>query len=64
MMGGVELALAGCTSVAGAVVQQQDAPQPTLPRTGADGPNALALGATVGLAGLGLTLVRRSRTSI
>lgn len=67
LMGGIELALADCLSVAGASLT----PTPTtpsieaepllpLPRTGTEGPNPLALAAAVGFAGLGLTLLRRT----
>ena len=66
MMGGVELSLANCTSVAGAAAVPAlpvAAPEPTpaLPRTGGGSPNGLALAATIGLGALGLALVRRSR---
>lgn len=70
MNGGVELSLANCTSLAGAAIQQTTTttttttePQPSLPRTGGTGPDTLALAATVGLAGLGLSLLRRSAGS-
>ena len=68
LMDGVELALADCLSVAAATAPAPVAPAPpiepaipSLPRTGTDGPNGLALAATVGLAGLGLALLRRTR---
>lgn len=69
MNGGVELSLANCASVAGAVIQAQPTttttePVPALPRTGGAAPNALALGATIALAGLGYSLVRRSGNSV
>ena len=69
LMGGIELALADCLSVAGANVTQPPpttsttAPPGPLPRTGSDGPNPLALAAAVGFAALGLTLLRRTRVS-
>ena len=71
LMGGIELALADCYSVAGASTTAQPtttttaAPQMPgpLPRTGSDGPDPLALAAAIGFAGLGLTLLRRSRVS-
>ncbi len=69
LMGGIELSLADCASVVGADVPlPRDEPPavpvtapPALPRTGGTTPNGLALAATVGLAGLGLALLRRSR---
>jgi LPXTG-motif cell wall-anchored protein len=64
LMGGIELELAGCTSVAGATVAAAPttaAPAaPQLPTTGSDDANTLALAGIVGLAGLGLALLRRS----
>lgn len=73
LMGGIELALADClsTGIAGTVAQPTTTtttaapPQApgALPRTGTDGPDPLALAAAVGFAGLGLTLLRRSRVS-
>lgn len=71
LMNGVELALADCLSTAGATVAPVELPvetpaevpsPPTLPRTGTEGPNGLALAAVVGFAGLGYTLVRRTST--
>lgn len=66
LMDGVELALADCTSVAGATVAAPPAPPeapttapPLLPRTGSEGPNGLAIAAVIGLAGLGVALLRR-----
>ena len=68
LMGGIDLALADCASVAGATVEAPPAQPavpvtapPALPRTGGTTPNPLALAATIGLAGLGLALLRRSR---
>jgi hypothetical protein len=71
LMGGIELALADCLSVAGATITAAPttttaapvapAGPPLLARTGTDGPNGLALAASVGLAGLGLALLRRTR---
>lgn len=68
LMGGIELSIARCSSTAGAPAAQLPqtpaapaAPAPQLPTTGSDGPSPLALAATVGLAGLGLTLLRRAR---
>ena len=68
LMGGIELSLADCASVAGAAVPLPR-PEPTvpatappaLPRTGGTTPNPLALAATIGLAGLGFALLRRTR---
>ena len=67
LMNGIELALADCTSVAGAtatpaepVAPAAPAVPPILPRTGSEGPNGLAIAAVIGFAGLGLTLLRRS----
>ena len=65
LMGGIELELAGCTSVAGAEVPVQPtaaAPVPQLPTTGSDDTGTLALAGLAGLAGLGLALLRRSGT--
>ncbi|HSP04797.1 MAG TPA: LPXTG cell wall anchor domain-containing protein [Acidimicrobiales bacterium] len=65
LMGGIELELAGCTSVAGAEVPVQPAaaaPVPTLPTTGSDDTGMLVLAGLAGLAGLGLALLRRSGT--
>lgn len=70
LKGGIALELAGCTSVAGATVAapvQPAAPaeaQPVLPTTGSDDTNTLALAGVIGLAGLGLALLRRSGTSV
>ena len=65
LMDGIELALADCLSVGGATaptpITPEPAQPPSLPRTGSDGPNGLALAAVVGLAGLGLTALRRAR---
>ena len=68
LQGGIELELAGCTSVAsGAVTPVVPAdpvePQEQLPTTGSDDTNTLALAGVVGLAGLGLALLRRSGTT-
>ena len=67
LMGGIELELAGCTSVASAAVEAPvpvAAPaEPILPTTGSDDTNTLALAGLVGLAGLGLALLRRSGAS-
>lgn len=69
LMGGIELNVAQCSSLAGAVAQpapEQPAPEapaaPTLPVTGGEDDRSLALAATLALAGAGLALVRR-RTS-
>lgn len=65
LMGGIELELAGCTSVAGAEVPAQPvtaAPAPQLPTTGSDDAGTLALAGLAALAGLGLALLRRSGT--
>ncbi len=61
--GPLELSLGNCTSVAGAVAPVQvttttTEPVPQLPRTGSD--DTAALAAAVGLAGLGLVLLRRT----
>lgn len=67
LQGGIELNLAACSSAAGATPAQLPAAPttapPQLPTTGSDGPNPLALASTVGLAGLGLALLRRSRAA-
>ena len=68
LMGGIELELAGCTSVAGAEVAAEPVteapPVPAqLPTTGSDDNGTLALAGLAGLAGLGLALLRRSGTS-
>lgn len=67
LMGGIELELAGCTSVASAAVEAPPAAitpdAPILPTTGSDDTNTLALAGVVGLAGLGLALLRRFGTS-
>lgn len=67
LQGGVELNLAACSSAAGATPARlpsaPTAAAPTLPTTGSDGPNGLALASTVGLAGLGLALLRRTRSA-
>ena len=71
-MGGIELALADCQSFGGANVALPRPPEtttttvqpPLLPRTGSDGPNSLALASAVGFAGLGLVLLRRTRTTV
>lgn len=65
LMGGIELELAGCTSVASAEVPAQPvtaAPAPQLPTTGSDDAGTLALAGLAALAGLGLALLRRSGT--
>lgn len=70
LMGGIELKVARCASVAGAVVEavQQPAapatpaaaaPAPVLPRTGADDDRSLTVAATLAIAAAGLSLVRR-----
>lgn len=69
LMGGIELNIARCTSAAGAtaatvpaapaVPQAPAAATPTLPTTGSDDGRALALGATLGLAGVATALLRR-----
>jgi len=66
--GGIELELAGCTSVASGAVAAPPttlvAPsEPILPTTGSNDTNTLALAGVVGLAGLGLALLRRSGAS-
>jgi LPXTG-motif cell wall-anchored protein len=65
LQGGIELHLAACSSLAGVTPAQLPtttvAAAPQLPSTGSDGPNALALACAVALAGLGLTLLRRTR---
>lgn len=67
LMGGVELELAGCTSVAGVAVAAPPtvaAPAaPQLPTTGSDDTGTLALAGVIGAAGLGLALLRRSGAS-
>jgi LPXTG-motif cell wall-anchored protein len=67
LMGGVELELAGCTSVASAAVADLAvAPAEAavqLPTTGSDDTSTLALAGLAGLAGFGLALLRRSGTS-
>jgi len=67
MQGGIELELAACTSAAGVTPAVTPAPaapaEPSLPATGGEGPNTAALAATVGLAGLGLALLRRTRSA-
>ena len=68
LMGGIELELAGCTSVAGAeipveTVTETPAAPVQLPTTGSDDSGTLALAGLAGLAGLGLALLRRSGTS-
>lgn len=66
LQGGIELELAGCTSVASGAVAAPPAPtapvapQQQLPTTGSDDAGTLALAGVVGLAGLGLALLRRS----
>ena len=70
LQGGIELSLADCLTVAGASTTPAEtttstttstvAPEPSLPRTGGTSPNGLAIFAAVGLAGLGVTLLRRS----
>lgn len=63
LQGGIELELAGCTSVAGGAAPPviTAAPnQPTLPTTGSDDTGTLALAGVIGVAGLGLALLRRS----
>lgn len=69
LMNGIELALADCTSVAGAVITptttappETTTTQPSLPRTGGSGTNAWALGGAAGLALLGFSLLRRTQT--
>lgn len=69
LMDGIELALADCTSVAGAVITptttappETTTSEPGLPRTGGTGTNAWALGGAAGLALLGFSLLRRTQT--
>lgn len=69
LMDGIELALADCTSVAGAVITptttappETTTSEPGLPRTGGTGTNAWALGGAAGLALLGFSLLRRAQT--
>lgn len=66
LMGGIELNVARCSSLAGAIAQpvpEQPAAEapaaPTLPVTGGEDDRSLALAATLALAGAGLALVRR-----
>lgn len=65
LQGGIELNLAACSSTAGATpARLPTAPTtapPSLPTTGSDGPNGLALASALGLAGVGLGLLRRTR---
>lgn len=65
LQGGIELELAGCTSVAsGAAAELPASPAaPMLPTTGSDDTGTLALAGVAGLAGLGLALLRRSGSS-
>lgn len=67
LQGGIELELAGCTSVASAAVEAPPAAitpdAPILPTTGSDDTNTLALAGVVGVSGLGLALLRRFGTS-
>lgn len=65
LQGGIELELAGCTSAAAAAAAVPAAPpaEPTLPATGGEGPSTVALASVVALAGLGLGLLRRTRTA-
>lgn len=65
LQGGIELELAGCTSVAGGSVEAPVTPAAPieLPTTGSDDPNPFALAGVAGLAGLGFALVRRSTPS-
>lgn len=65
MMGGVELNLAACSSAAGAALTAVPVAPPTpevpaLPRTGGGMPNSLALFGSLGLAAVGLSLLRRN----
>jgi len=65
LQGGIELELASCASLAGvipAVAAPPTTAPPTLPTTGSDGPNPVALASAVALAGGGLALLRRTRT--
>lgn len=71
LSGGIHLALASCSSVAGAAVQQipvtttaaitPPAQNATLPKTGSNLPNAAAVATALGLSAAGLALLRRSR---
>lgn len=67
LQGGVQLDLAACASAAGVSPAQLPAAPPEeapiLPTTGSDGPNTLALASAIALAGLGLTVLRRTRTT-
>lgn len=68
LMGGIELELAGCASVAGAQVELPAEPETPpvraqLPSTGSDDTSTLAIAGLIGLAGLGLALLRRSGSS-
>lgn len=70
LMGGIEVALADCTSVAGGNVSlpREDPTttlplQPLLPRTGGDSTNGFALAGAAGLALAGFALLRRSQTA-
>jgi len=67
LMGGIELNIARCASTAGAtaaaptpeVPQAPQEPAARLPTTGSDDDRTLALGATLGLAGVAMALLRR-----
>lgn len=66
LMGGIELNVARCSSLARAAAQPVQepaaptaAPDPVLPTTGSEDDRTLAMAATLGLAGVGLSLLRR-----
>lgn len=67
LQGGIELSLADCLTVAGAtpaaapVSDPPAEPAQPLPRTGGTAPDGLALAVVIGAAGLGVTLLRRTR---
>lgn len=63
LMGGIELNIARCVSTAGATAaampEVPEAAAPRLPTTGSDDGRALALGATLGIVGVAMALLRR-----
>jgi LPXTG-motif cell wall-anchored protein len=69
LMNGIEVAFADCASVAGATVTaavpelaRED--PPALPRTGSESTDGLALAAVIGIAGLGVTVLRRHTATV